>query len=160
MEWESVTGRGSGWELEVRDYGVIPGWGLLLTAERRIERKWGRRSWWEMPVEESQAAMEARQYCWVQHVGGGAITIASLSPCARIGSWTIERLAQQTPEALNYRVGPQPGGPLYVPDVWNNREGHQAKDPSKCLNGGELQKKTGQRGLLIASYKRLEKRLW
>ena len=38
-------------------------------------------------------------------------------------------------EALNYTVGPQPGGPLYVPDEMNNREGPQAREPSKCLNG-------------------------
>ena len=44
-------------------------------------------------------------------VGGGAITIASLSTHASIGSWTIERVGHQTPDALNYRVGPQPGGP-------------------------------------------------
>ena len=31
-------GRGSGWELELRDCGAIPGQGLLLTKERRIER--------------------------------------------------------------------------------------------------------------------------
>ena len=35
----------------------------------------------------------------------------------------------------NYRVGPQPRGPLYVPDVPNNREGPQTRKPSKCLNG-------------------------
>ena len=34
-----------------------------------------------------------------------------------------------------YRVGPQPGGPLYVPDAPNNREGPQARGPSKCLIG-------------------------
>ena len=39
------------------------------------------------------------------------------------------------PDALNYRVGAQPEGPLHVPDVPNNREGHQAREPSKCLNG-------------------------
>ena len=39
------------------------------------------------------------------------------------------------PDALNYRVGPQSGGPLYEPDVLNNREEPQARDPSKCLNG-------------------------
>ena len=49
--------------------GAIPGQGLLLTAERQIEGVWGRRSWWEMLVEESQAAMETRQYCWVMHRG-------------------------------------------------------------------------------------------
>ena len=52
-----------GWELESRDCGAIPGRGLLLTAERWIKGMCGRRLWKEMPVEESQAAMEARQYC-------------------------------------------------------------------------------------------------
>ena len=32
-------------------------------------------------------------------------------------------------------TGPQPGGTLYVPDVLNNREGPQTREPSKCLNG-------------------------
>ena len=26
------------------------------------------------------------------------------------------------------------GGPLYVPDMWNNKEEPQAREPSKCLN--------------------------
>ena len=38
-------------------------------------------------------------------------------------------------DLLIYRVGLQPGGPLYVPDVVNNREGSQEREPSKCLNG-------------------------
>ena len=33
-----------------------------------------------------------------------------------------------------YRVGPQPGGPFYMPNMLNNREGPQAREPSKCLN--------------------------
>ena len=33
---------------------------LLLTTERQIEEMGGRRLWWEMLVEESQPAMEAR----------------------------------------------------------------------------------------------------
>ena len=60
------------------------------------------------------------------------------------------------PDVPIYRIGPQPKGPLYVPDVPNNREGPQTREPSKCLKGW---RKIGQRGLLIASYKRLEKRL-
>ena len=58
------------------------------------------------------------------------------------------------PNALNYRVGPHPGCsfkcltlqtteydpsqglPLYVPDALENREGPQAREPSKCLNRG------------------------
>jgi len=47
-----------------------------------------------------------------------------------------------------------------VPDVLSNREGPQAKEPSEVPEWAELQRKTGQSGLLIASYKRLEKRLW
>ena len=39
------------------------------------------------------------------------------------------------PDALNYRIGPQPGVPLYVPDTPNNKEGPQEREPSKCLNG-------------------------
>ena len=39
-------------------------------------------------------------------------------------------------DALNYRVKPQLGeGGLYVLDVLNNREGPQAREPSKCLHG-------------------------
>ena len=77
--WSS--GMCSDWELEFRDCGVIPGQGLLLTTERWIEGMWGRRSWWEMPVEESQAAMEARQYCWVTHSGWSHHHSLSLSTC-------------------------------------------------------------------------------
>ena len=39
------------------------------------------------------------------------------------------------PDSLNYRVGPQPGGALYVLDVPNIRDRLQAMEPSKCLNG-------------------------
>ena len=38
------------------------------------------------------------------------------------------------PDVLIYRVGPQPGWPLYVADAPNNREGPQAREPSECLN--------------------------
>ena len=70
------------------------------------------------------------------------------------------------PHVPIYRIGPHPGtgcgtgkGALYVPDAWNNREGPQAREPSKCLRGPELWTKTSQRGLLMARYQRLEKRL-
>ena len=63
--WVSWKGQ----RLEFRDCGTIPGWGLLLTAERRTEGIWGRRLWGEMPVEESQAATEARGYCSVTRRG-------------------------------------------------------------------------------------------
>ena len=50
------------WEW-LRMGGTIPRQGLLLTVERRIEGPYGRRSWWEMLVEESHTDMEARRYC-------------------------------------------------------------------------------------------------
>ena len=48
------------------------------------------------------------------HVGGGAITIASLSPhtSTALAAEQLDRLAHQTPDALNYRVGPHPGCPF------------------------------------------------
>ena len=46
-----------------------------------------------------------------------------------------------------------------MPDALNNREGPQARGPLYVPEWAELWRKTGQRGLLIASYKRLEKRL-
>ena len=159
MEWESDSpcrhtyhgqehwshGRGSSWELGLRNYEAIPGWGLLLTAERRIEGMSGRRSWWKMLMEENQAAMEARRHCWVM-LGSSAITIASLPPHASSGSWAIERPVHQMPETLNYRAGPSQGAsfsdwctklqsrtsprvPLYVPDAPIFRAGPQSRGP-------------------------------
>ena len=134
-------GRRSGWELKFRDCGAITGRGLLLTEERWMEGRWGKRLLWDMPVEESPAAVEARWYCWITW---RAITMASLSPHTSIGCWTIERLTHQTPGALNYRVEPHPGGalevpdvpiyrvgPLYVPDLPNDRKRPQAGKPAK-----------------------------
>ena len=91
-------------------------------------------------------------------VVGGAITIASLSPHTSI--WHLnnsEAGPSNVPDALNYRVGPQPGGALCVPDLLNNREGPQAREPSKCLNRWNYRERMA-RGLLITSYKRLKKR--
>ena len=48
----------------------------MLTAEKLMEEMWGRRLWWETPVEESQAAMEGNTA--ESRVVGGAITRASL----------------------------------------------------------------------------------
>ena len=129
-----VFGRYSGWELEFRDCGAIPWWGLLLTVERRIEGIWGRRLWWEMPVEEGQADMEARWYCWVMCRGWAHYHCLSLPTRQHLqlnnrevgpsNAWCTE-LQSRTPAR----------GPLYVPDTSNNREGPQAREPSKCLNG-------------------------
>ena len=38
-------------------------------------------------------------------------------------------------DVLNIRVGPQPERILYMPDMPSDREGPQAGEPSKCLNG-------------------------
>ena len=55
-----VPRRCSGWELEFRDCGAIPGLGLLLTVQIQSRGCEGGDHGGEMPVEESQAAMEAR----------------------------------------------------------------------------------------------------
>ena len=96
MEWESDSpchshtypvqeswspGRDSSWELELRDCAAIPGWGVVLTMERWIEQMWVRSSWWEMLVEKSQAAMEARRYCWVTRRGWNYHHSLSLPTC-------------------------------------------------------------------------------
>ena len=96
MEWESDSpchshthprqgcrspGRCRSWQLESRGCGEIPGQGLLLTAERRIEGMWGRRLRWQMPVEESQAAMEAGQYRWITRMGWSHHQSLSLPTC-------------------------------------------------------------------------------
>ena len=128
-----------GWSF--RDCGAIPGWGLLLSVERRMEGMWGRRLWWNMPVEVSQAAMEARWYCWVTHSGWSHHHSLSsqVSQHQQLNNQTLVAhqilVAHQMLEALNYRVGPQPGKPLFVPDAPSSREGPQAREPSKCLNG-------------------------
>ena len=108
-------GRRSGWELEFRDCGAIPGRGLLLTVERRTQGMWGRGLWWEMPVEESRAAMEARRYCWDTRSGWSPHH--SLSYPTRQHPQQNNREAGPSNDTLNYRVGPQSGG-----------------GPSMCLN--------------------------
>ena len=172
MEWESDSpccshtypgqecqspGRRSCWELEFRDWGAIPEQALLLTAERGIEGMWGRRSWWEMLVEESQAAMEARGYCWVMHRGWSHYHSLSLPIHTSIQSWTIESLAHQVPDALNYRVGPHPGGPLLCAWCTKQQRRTPGKGASKCLKGQSYGERLA-RGFLITSFKRIEKK--
>ena len=47
---------------------------------------------------------------------------------------TPPRVPLKMPDMLIYRVGTQSRGALYVSDTPNNREGPQAKEPSKCQN--------------------------
>ena len=112
--------RCSAWELEHRDCGAIPRWGLLLTAERWAKRTWGRRLWWEIPLEESQAAMEARWYCWVMFRGW------SHHPSLLLPT------GQQ--RQLNNR------GAVYLSDTPNYRVGPHTGCPFKCLMHGTTEK--------------------
>ena len=59
------------------------------------------------------------------HVGGGVITVASLPP--------RERLAHQTSEVLNYRVGPYPGCPFKCLMRWSTEEDPTQGGSSMCL---------------------------
>jgi len=56
-----------------------------------------------------------------------------------------------------YRVGPQPWGPLYVPDSPNDRGGPQARESSKCLNGQSYGERLAKEAT-FASYQRLAKK--
>ena len=129
-QWRWSPGRLSSWELAFRACGVKPGQGLLLTVERWSEGMWGWRLWWEMPVEENRAAMEARQYCWVkdrrwrhQH---------SLFSHTSISSWTLERLAHQMPDHWTTEQDPTQGAPL---SAWcaNLQSRTPPGCPFKCL---------------------------
>jgi len=116
MEWESDSPCHSHtyprWrssrDLEFRDRGAIPGQELLLMQRDRsrgceggdcggkcLWRKAGQ-PWKQGDTAESRA-------------GSGALTIVSLPSQASTGSWTIERLAHQTGDTLNYREEPHPG---------------------------------------------------
>ena len=111
-----------------------------------------------MPVKESQAATEARWYCWVTRRRCSHHHSLSLQTWKHQqlnnreadppNTWLTELQSRTPPGAplvtdpLICRGGPQPVGALYVPE-W-----------------AELWRNTAQTGLLIASYKRLKKRLW
>ena len=55
-----------------------------------------------------------------------------------------------------YRVGPQPGGALSLPDAQTTEKDPRQGSPLSDVRV-DLWRNTGQRGLLVASYKRLEK---
>ena len=106
----------------------------------------GGKCWWR----------KARQ-SWKQgniaelHIRGGAITIACLVPHASIDSWTKEKLAHQTPDALNYRQGPHQGAPL---SAWcaNLQSRTPARGPPLCAWCAELQRREPSKYLNGQSY--------
>ena len=97
-------------------------WSLGIVEQSQGEGCWWLRRDWSRGVEGGDCGgkclwRKAGQL-WKQgstaasRVGGGAITIGSLSPHASICSWTTERLTHQTPDTLNYKAGPHPGCPF------------------------------------------------
>ena len=79
-----------------RDCGAIPGRGLLLTAERGVRE--------EIVVGNACGGKPGGHGSKAMLLGlgvaGGASPVASLPPQASVGSWTTQRLAHHTPEAL------------------------------------------------------------
>ena len=90
-------------------------------------------------------------------VGGGAITIVSLSPQASICSWTIEagpsnawhtelqcrtphRVPLQVPDMLIYRVGPQAGGPSMCLMPQTTEKDPRQGSPLSAWTGGAVEK--------------------
>ena len=127
--------RRSSWELEFRDCGAIPGPGLLLIVEGQIKGMWGRRSWWGMPVEESQRAMVARRYCWVMHRGWSHHHSLSLPtrPCQQLNNREVGPLSAWCTE-LQSRT------PARGPETPNNRLGPQVRLPLSAWTGGAMEK--------------------
>ena len=84
----------------------------------QIEGVWERRLWWEMPVEQSQAATEARGYCWV--VCSGWSHHHSLSPL-RCRHWQLNNreVGPSNKDTVNLRAGPLPGCPLKCLTCWS-----------------------------------------
>ena len=126
-------GRCSDWELEFRDYGAIPGRGLLLTVERWIEGRWGRRWWEEMSTEESRAAMEARRYSWVTCSGWSHHH--SVSPHTHQHPQLNNRKPGQL--ILNYRVGPHPGCSFMCPTHQSTEKDPRQEKLSAWMGGAE-----------------------
>ena len=62
-----------------------------------VREEMGRKCLWRKARQPWKQGDMAESY-----IRGGTITITSLSPQARINSWTIESLAHQTPDTLNY----------------------------------------------------------
>ena len=60
------------------------------------------------------------------------------------------------PDLRIYRVGPQQVR-LYVPDTQNNREGPQAREPSKCLNGQSSRERLAKESFWLLATRGLEK---
>ena len=147
MEWESDSpccshthlgeghrspGRCSSWELECRDCSTIPGQGLLMTAERQTEGM-RRRLWWEIPVEESWGAVEARWHCWVMRREWNHYHSLSL-PTHQHPQLNNREAGSSNTWCTELQSRTLASVPLYVPDTPNNREGLQAREPSKWLN--------------------------
>ena len=101
--------RRSDWEVKFRDCGTTPGWGLLLTVERLIEGMWAERLHWEMYVEESFTAMEAKWYRvtrrgWSHHHSlclptGQHLQLKS-SEAGPSNAWRTELESRDTPKVL------------------------------------------------------------
>ena len=158
MEWETVLAAAI--QTLDRDTGSLEGtaagsWSLGIVGQSQGEgccwlRRDGLRGcegeetgWGDMR-EESQAAMEARRYCWVtgrgwnHHHGLSLPTGQYQQLNNREGgpsnAWhtalqnrTPPRVPLYMPEAPTYTLGSQPGGALYVHDTPNRREGPQAR---------------------------------
>ena len=92
------------------------------------------------------------------HIGGGDITMASLCSYASISSWMMERLTHQMPATLNSGVGTHPGCPFMWLMCQITEKAPKQGSPISSWTGRAMEK-DWPRGLLIASYKSLEKRL-
>ena len=100
-----------------------------------------------------------RRCCWVTQRGWSHYHSLSLpthqhqplnsTEAGPSNAWCIE-LQSRTPVR----------GPFYVPEVPNNREGPQAREPSKCLKGQGYGERPAKDAFWLPATKRPEERLW
>ena len=154
MEWESDSpchshtypgqgsrspARHSSWKLEHQIVEQFQGEGCCWLWQERPRRReggnCGGKCLWQ----------KARQP-WKQDDTAGAITIASLSPQASTGSWTVERLTHQTPDCTELQSRTPSRVFLEVTDALNYRVGPPASGASLCAWHDEQQWRTPGKG--------------
>ena len=136
-------GRCSSWELEFRDCGAIPGWGLLLTVERRMrgceEGDRGGKCRWRKARQPQKQGNTAES-----PVGGGVITIAFLSPQASIGQLNSREAGPSNAWRANLQSRTPAGGGRGGASMWPTRQTTEKEprqgSPLSAWMGGATEK--------------------
>ena len=90
------------------------------------------------------------------HIVGGAITIASLPTCQ---DWQLNNREADPSNAwwTELQSRSPAGGHLYVTDTPSNREGPQAREPCKCLNGQSYRERLAEEAFWLPATRGMKK---